>query len=187
MWESPQQLMLFTEDSLVSPSAWLETRKDKTTRGIYGRNFRGWSMSLNLVGLSLKTFLVSSTSRLTQFAKTWSVKTTASGFGILKLRLSALNTEEKESFLWRTPDTNCYRGAQSKERFSLSMKLKRPLSLNDQVAHLLPTPTANNAKNNNNHSGQNRHSQSLDVIAGGSLNPVWVEALMGFPPNWTEV
>jgi hypothetical protein len=165
--------------------------------------------------------------------------------------------------LFRTPDAGCGRGAQSKKRFAESREKRRPLSLNDQVAHLLseqihlfptpraadgvkgqrtkegaekevnrghgidlptftqlyptptvhgndnkkgssvhsgdglatfvkqmfPTPTVNDAKNNNPPSQRaenGRHSNPLNVIAGGSLNPNWVEWLMGFPLGWTE-
>ena len=95
----------------------------------------------------------------------------------MKLRLSAQDTGENEYFLWRTPDAHCDRGFRKKETFEMRMKKGLPLQLNDQVAHLLPTPTANDAKNNGNPSR----------TASGSLNPNWVEALMGFPQDWTAV
>jgi hypothetical protein len=158
--------------------------------------------------------------------------------------------------LFRTPDAGCARGAQSKERFAESMEKGRLLTLNDQVAHLFPTPRAtdadkgtrtpggalgearrghgidltsyvqifptptvngnynkagtspnsgngletvvklfpapacSDAKNNNPPSRRTedgRHSDSLNVTAGGSLNPEWVEWLMGFPIGWTDI
>jgi hypothetical protein len=158
--------------------------------------------------------------------------------------------------LFRTPDAGCSRGAQSKERFAESAVKHRLLTLNDQVAHLFPTPraadaekgtrspegamkeifrghgidlpshvqifptpticgnynragsapnsgngletyvklyptpTCNDAKNNNPPSQRTengRHSDSLNVAAGGSLNPDWVEWLMGFPIGWTDI
>lgn len=58
--------------------------------------------------------------------------------------------------------------------------------LEDFVA-IFPTPTANDAKCNGTESQQNRNSEALNVVAGGSLNPEWVEALMGFPRGWTEI
>ena len=258
------------------------------------------------VGLSLRMYLESSPLPPTTSARIWSVSATASGFGILKLWLSARRIGERESFLWRTPDAGCGRGAQSLERFAESQRLGRPLVLNDQVVHLyptprccsgkrsgganrsefyrlwatpkagdaiigatartsgrspektthlaaqvhifptpraangmshplrnpenisnasrledfvaifptptvcgnynrrgassnsqdglatfvrklLPTPTANDAKNNGTASQQNRNSAALNVVARGSLNPDWVEWLMGFPRGWTEV
>ena len=54
-----------------------------------------------------------------------------------------------------------------------------------QAVKLLPTPTANDAKNNGNPSRANRHSLGLNGTAGGSLNPEWVEIFMGFPQGWT--
>jgi hypothetical protein len=53
---------------------------------------------------------------------------------------------------------------------------------------IFPTPTCNDAKNNNPPSQRTengRHSDQLNVVAGGSLNPSWVEWLMGFPIGWT--
>jgi DNA (cytosine-5)-methyltransferase 1 len=58
------------------------------------------------------------------------------------------------------------------------------------LAKLYPTPTANDAKNNNPPSQKTengRHSDQLNVIAGGALNPAWVEWLMGFPIGWTDL
>jgi hypothetical protein len=158
--------------------------------------------------------------------------------------------------LFRTPDAGCARGAQSKERFAESVLKHRLLTLNDQIAHLFPTPraadaekgtrspegamkeifrghgidlpshvqifptptisgnynragsapnsgngletyvklyptpTCNDAKNNNPPSQRTehgRHSDQLNVIAGGSLNPDWVEWLMGLPVGWTDI
>ena len=217
-----EQLMLFTEDFHVSPSAWQESKEGKTTAVISGRSFRAWSEKLNRVGLSLKTYLEFCVSQQTTFAATWSVKATRLGYGILKLRLSARNTGENASFLWRTPDAHCNRGASSRERYEMKVHEGMPVSLNDQVAHLLPTPTqfdatcgdlkgkewngknrhsikliqavkllptpvANDAKNNGNPSRYTRHTLSLDAVAGGSLNPEWIEWLMGFPIGWTDL
>ena len=78
-------------------------------------------------------------------------------FGILKLWLSVRRTGEQESFLWRTPDAGCYRGAQSPERFAESQRLGRLLVLNDQVAHLYPTPTV---------SGNNNKAGARSMLSG---------------------
>lgn len=189
MREFPQQLTLFTEVSLAddSHSVWQETKKGRTIPVISGLNFRGWSESLDRVGLSVKTYLEYSVSQLTQFVAIWSVKGTKSGFGIMKLRVSERNTEGSVSFLLRTPDAHCDRGFRKRETFEKRMKKGLPLQLNDQIAHLYPTPTANDAKNNGNPSRENRHSPGLNGAAGGSLNPNFVEALMGFPIGWTEL
>jgi hypothetical protein len=189
--------------------------------------------------------------------------------------------------LFRTPDAGCWRGAQSPERFKKSMTEGKLLTLNDQVTHLFPTPTAcefagmdqsgdgrerpnklswavklfptpratdadkgtrttrgalreeirghgadlpsyvrifptptvngnyncagasqnsgdgletfvklyptpacNDSKNNaapSQRTENGRNSDALNVVAGGSLNPSWVEWLMGFPVGWTDI
>ena len=223
MREYPQQLTLFTEDSLVdvNPSVWQESKKGRTTTGIFGLSFRDWSENLNQIGLSLKTYLVSCISQQTMFAGTWSVKTTRSGYGIMKLRLSEQNTDEKEFSLWRTPDAHCDRGFRKQETFEKRMKRGLPLQLNDQVRHMLPTPTRFDAtcgdlkgkewNGENRHSikliqavkllptpvahdakgtspaDYKRHTPPLACLAGGSLNPNWIEWLMGFPTGWTDL
>ena len=166
MGDCPKQLTLFTEVSPaeVSRSVWPETSRGRKTAGIYGLNFRAWSESLNRIGLLLRMYLELSSSRQTQYVPTWSVKVTASGYGIMKLYLSERNTEEKGYFLWRTPDAHCDRGFRKRETFEKRQKRGMPMQLNDQVAHIAQTP-----------------------IEGGSLNPQWVEWLMGFPAGWTTV
>lgn len=183
-----QQLMLFTEDSLdlASRSPWLATGADGMTRVSCGLSFRAWSESLSRVGWWVRTYLESCPLPGMRFARIWSLRATKSGYGILKLRLSEPRTEGNGCFLWRTPDAGCAQGAQSKERFAESKIMGRPLVLNDQVAHMFPTPTAQDAKNNAAPSQFERNSAPLNVVAGGSLNPEWVELLMGFPRGWTE-
>jgi site-specific DNA-cytosine methylase len=58
------------------------------------------------------------------------------------------------------------------------------------VRKLYPTPIVNDSKNNaplSQHTENGRHSNPLNVVAGGALNPCWVEWLMGFPAGWTDV
>jgi len=62
--------------------------------------------------------------------------------------------------MWRTPDAHCDRGSCSDGKMQSKLSNKLPISINDQV----------------------RHSGNR-----GSLNPDWVECLMGFPIGWTDV
>ena len=50
-----------------------------------------------------------------------------------------------------------------------------------------PTPTAHNAKETNAPSEANRNTPTLAAQAGGQLNPTWVEWLMGWPLEWTDL
>jgi hypothetical protein len=67
---------------------------------------------------------------------------------------------------------------------------KRSRNLNDQIAadvgyKMWPTPTAQDASNNGGASQYDRNSLPLNAAIGGSLNPTWVEWLLGFPLGWT--
>jgi hypothetical protein len=50
---------------------------------------------------------------------------------------------------------------------------------------LWPTPTAQDASNNGAPSQSERNKIPLNAVAGGKLNPRWVEWLMGWPIGWT--
>jgi hypothetical protein len=50
-----------------------------------------------------------------------------------------------------------------------------------------PTPTAHNAKECASPSEYNRNTPTLATHAGGKLNPMWVEWLMGWPLAWTDL
>ena len=90
--------------------------------------------------------------------------------------------------IWRTPDAHCDRGASSKERMEMKLERGMPISLNDQVAHpnlMWSTPVQDDV-----HHRKQKYSQggtALSTQAGGSLNPSWVEWLMGYPAGYTDL
>ncbi len=60
-----------------------------------------------------------------------------------------------------------------------------PLSL---AATTWPTPVARMWKDNGTSPSElDRNSATLATLAGGSLNPTWVEWLMGWPLGWTDL
>jgi len=52
---------------------------------------------------------------------------------------------------------------------------------------LYPTPTTQDAKNNGGPAQQKRNTKPLNVVAGGRLNPDWVEWLMGYNSGYTDI
>jgi hypothetical protein len=56
-----------------------------------------------------------------------------------------------------------------------------------KVPAMYPTPTVQDASNNGGPSQYERNSLPLNAVAGGALNPTWVEWLMGFPLEWTAL
>lgn len=55
------------------------------------------------------------------------------------------------------------------------------------MKRMWPTPTAHNAKETNAPSKSARNTPTLAAQAGGSLNPTWVEWLMGWPIGHTDL
>lgn len=95
-----------------------------------------------------------------------------------KVRMS-LETMARANF-WPTPTVhgNYNRPGSSK---------KAGLGLATAVK-LYPTPAARDWRDNGKSPAElARNSQTLATIAGGQLNPMWVEWLMGYPIAWTEL
>ena len=99
--------------------------------------------------------------------------------------------------MWRTPDAHSGRGPSSKTRMKMKLEKGMPISLNDQVAHpnlmwptqKFPTPTARDWRDagpNVNYEKVKKKGR-LAGHSGGSLNPTWVEWLMGYPKGWTDL
>ena len=61
----------------------------------------------------------------------------------------------------------------------------KAISLQTAVA-MFPTPTVQDASNNGAPSQHRRNAKPLNAVAGGALNPTWVEWLMGWPLGWTD-
>ena len=99
--------------------------------------------------------------------------------------------------MWPTPTTQEIEHpnaalSEDGRRQSQDGKTSHSLNLADTVK-MWPTPTASDSKT---HRNDTIRFQSLDVAArnqkiaeeaGGSLNPQWVEWLMGYPSGWTDL
>ena len=86
--------------------------------------------------------------------------------------------------LWATPRSFTAMAAEITEKTSQRTRG----NLEEQVGQTMwPTPTVNDSKNNGAPSQHERRTKALNVVAGGSLNPAWVEWLMGFPEGWTDL
>lgn len=81
--------------------------------------------------------------------------------------------------IWQTPTAD---DALNRERGKWNSRGEPKLSA--QV--MLPTPTVQDAKNNGAPSQNERNSAPLNAVAGGKLNPRWVEWLMEWPIGWTD-
>ena len=95
--------------------------------------------------------------------------------------------------LWPTP--TCPNGGRSvahvmdwrSQRTAYSASGKKVQIDLAQAVRMWPTPTAHNAKETNAKSEMNRNTPTLAAQAGGTLNPNWVEWLMGWPIGHTAL
>ena len=82
--------------------------------------------------------------------------------------------------LWPTPtSSDATRGRTSNQNGGTL-----PLAVN--LAALWPTPCARDHKSPG-HSNNRDGGPPLPHAVGGPLNPLWVEWLMGYPPEWTAL
>ena len=91
-------------------------------------------------------------------------------------------TGGKESGLWPTPrssergDYQYDQGDHSRPRASLSGAVK-----------MWPTPQGRDWKGKSQRGGTEGNRDCLPNVVSGSLNPMWVEWLMGYPIGWTDL
>jgi len=83
-----------------------------------------------------------------------------------------------------TASDHIERVSTSKEK--LNPETNKSVSL-DRWVKFWPTPTAHNAKETNAPSEYSRNTPTLAAQVGGTLNPTWVEWLMGWPLGWTDL
>ena len=88
----------------------------------------------------------------------------------------ARTTTEIGFGLWPTPIHSDWKNMDTANQMTLS-----------KVIRMWPTPTAHNAKEGAYPSEYERNTPTLAAQAGGKLNPMWVEWLMGFPLGHTDL
>jgi hypothetical protein len=112
------------------------------------------------------------------------------------------NLEEKvaleEQTMWPTPNSSPATASQTVEatqRLRASRDRKQGILIEAVVDRMLPTPTARDWKGARKpetlkKAGRNENNSLPDKIAAyqkGTLNPNWVEWLMGYPQGWTDI
>jgi len=99
-------------------------------------------------------------------------------------------TDATGSGLWPTPNRMDSMAPRSDDALARAMTKGGCSNLKDVVPrpHLWPTPTARDWRSGKaSPATLAKNSRPLSEQIGGSLNPTWVEWLMGFPLGWTEL
>ena len=185
-------------------SAQRESAPGKMTPAISGLGSENISKQSDLFSASLKTSKDISVSDSEKSSKTWKdLVTQRRGEYSARLK-SARLTRESESTSWATPRTTDAKGGgrplnEKGQRITLSDPTKTyGGNLSDQVRHW-PTPSARDHKGGYIGGRIRKGKVSFDTLdvavqhisnkdkKSGTLNPNWVEWLMGVPTGWTDL
>jgi hypothetical protein len=99
----------------------------------------------------------------------------------------------KERGTWPTPTRNGWRAEGSINQMKKLVQEGRTTEAEAMAGgslspkRMFPTPTKQDAANNGGPSQHVRNTPPLNAVAGGALNPEWVEWLMGWPIGWTAL
>jgi hypothetical protein len=172
----------FPAKTLVAPERALEsTENDLECGWKWPESFAKWHPATS----SWKTRQCSLLEGLDEFSETWPKWGSMQDGECLELATLERPTSESESGLWGTPRVGMARGGNfyyDRGKHNLEEQVGAA-----QYAKNWPTPTAHNAKETNAPSESERNTPTLAAQAGGSLNPTWVEWLMGWPLGWTDL
>ena len=202
MSEKSQQISFFEmesdrtslqADSHVRTSQSQENRLELLAKDqAYGQNSPELLAKYNPNTQSWKTsqlsFLETAEDGLEEFLETWPRSgMTVNGTAYQLPRLAPTITEIGSGLLptpriWPTPMSSDYKFA-----YKHTDRNAHQTGLATAVQKYWPTPTANNAKQGAYPSEYTRNTPTLSAQVGGSLNPNWVEWLMGFPIGHTDL
>jgi hypothetical protein len=144
-----------------------------------GEKWRGSFTKYDQDSRSWKTHQCSLVGDLEPFSETWPQWGLMRDGECWEQRTWEQTIKGTESGLWPTPVASDISSRNTKYKqggTSLSLAVK-----------IYPTPTCHNSKEGAFPSEYNRKTPSLATHAGGKLNPTWVEWLMGWPLEWTDL
>ena len=187
--------------------ALLETEEAKMMTDISGQKYLPLLKQNDPLGAFSKTFLATSLWVSTKCYLIWRGKTTPQGRLLFQLAPLTHPTEETEFGLsqkmWRTPDTGQGGTSGLLKEGKTHRENGQPIQVRlvDQVNNpkLWPTPTASDNRDRGcmeDPSIKRRikigkqiglTTAVKETRSSGSLNPQWVEWLMGYPEGWTDL
>jgi len=178
------------QDTLASPFHLPASAEAQKMTDISGRTYFPLFKPNDPLGAFSRMFMGTSLWASTKCYLTWNVKPTPQGRSLFQLAPQTLRTDAtgfgSSPEMWATPDAQASKRGGTLKRGKRPSGAQRQVTINDQVK-MWPTPTTQDAKNNGGPSQHNRNTKPLNAEVGGSLNPQWVEWLMGYPEGWTDL
>jgi hypothetical protein len=195
--ETPQTSSIFTDESqfsqrgsLASPHLLPGSEKAQEMTVGSGRQLSMLLSESSPLGVFSRTLLASSAwSNSEEYCYVWQILDTRFGLSAFQLTPLGQSTDDSGCLLWRTPNASIVTGGgQDGEK---RLAAGHAMQLSDQVLTpmLWPTPTARDWKSTSH--GNQGNSRPLSEVAGlegsGSLNPRFVEEMMGFEVGHTDL
>jgi len=187
-----QTLDLFAEDIPVSHLALPGSDRARQMTATSGRNFSVLYKKSGPLGSCVRTLLDTSVWASTVCWLTWKAKATPANRLLFQLVPSVPTTGETEFGFWPTPTVST--GAQTAQHPTPGQTGGTSLA---GAVKMWPTPAARDYKGGRKletlkEAGRNETNSLPDAVnvanqEVGSLNPQWVEWLMGFPEGWTDL
>ena len=192
---------LFAADFHANRGAWPENNAENRTKDISGRKCLELYEKSGRDTSWPKMFVDLLNRVSTRLPHNWKTVASPSGRLLFQLAPSGRRTEETDCGSWPEPQANCSTGAGTqgplndiniqtptdmwptpaardwKSGHASQATLERNSRPLNEIVTAWPTPTANRR------SGLQSHGKNAIL---GTLNPAWVEALMGYPPGWTS-
>ena len=156
-----------------------------------GTTWRGWLAKFDPNSYSWKTAQCSFIEESGECLATFPVSGMTQDGLLWEQSMLAHRIKGTERGLWRTPDTGGGGTSGLLKKGQNHRQNGQPIQIRlvDQVnnSRLWPTPVARMHKDGGNPSEYKRNEIPLAAQAGGPLNPEWVEWLMGWPQEWTDL
>ena len=197
-----ETLPLFPEDSPASRSAKQGSEQAQAMTATSGRRcyelYKSYPRHTSWAKMFLDCFLSTGVWFSRLCALTWSVKDTTYSRCIIRLRASVHRTSGTGYSLWPTASSRDWKDSPGMAQTGTNpdgSERKRTDQLARAVyARMWPTPRASDADKGGPNQRDSAGNYALPgavhhagEAVNGQLNPTFVEYLMGFPENWTEV
>jgi len=149
-----------------------------------GTKWRGWLAKLDPASFSWRTAQCSLLEEEPELLQTLPRSGMTRGGLLWERPMSERRTNATGSGSWPTPNAwDGKRGPRSEQHIATK---KGQITLVTAVARF-PTPTRRDYKSGTGAQPREGHSPPLSSAIGGTLNPTWVEWLMGWPVGWTDL
>ena len=189
------QLMLFAEDFPAKTSPMREPAQElKVSAAAYGQSSPDLLANYDPNTSSWRTSQHCLVEGLTVFSETWPRSGMMRSGTAYRLQPLVRLTDATEFGLWPTPTASI--GGPNDQSKSVRAG-KHGINLSGAV-RMVPTPTARDWKDGRKPYDRKKNgTKTQDTLgrllassgetANGTLNPTWVEWLMGFPTGWTDL